>query len=522
VEARATPGPFSVLLRQSRVAAGLSQEGLAERAGLSVRGISDLERGVRRAPHPATLRRLVEALDLGPTERAALLAAAQPAADPAPVEARETRYARSGDINIAYQVVGHGPIDLVFVMGWVSHLDYFWQEPGFARFLRRLASFARVILFDKRGTGLSDRSVGLPTLEQRMDDVRAVLDAVGSERAALVGISEGGALCVMFAATYPHRTAALALVNAFPRRLWAADYPWGSTLADRERRMEEVERGWGNSEWASRDLALRAPSAANDVQFAQWWATYLRMSASPGAALAVVRMNLHIDVRPLLPTIHVPSLVIHRTGDRLVSVEAGRLMAAQIPGARYVELPGEDHLPFVGDQDTLLDALEEFLTGRRPAVESDRVLATVLAMEVVHPASDSEGASASVVRDQLERYRGRAAGTLDNGLLATFDGPARGIRCALAIIDGSRPLGIELRGALHTGECDLVEGGLGGVPFRIAASAMAEAEPGQVLVSRTVRDLVAGSGIQFDERPHRPAPEGPGLGLGPWQLVRPC
>jgi pimeloyl-ACP methyl ester carboxylesterase/DNA-binding XRE family transcriptional regulator len=500
-------------LRQSRVAAGLSQEALAERAGLSVRGISDLERGVRRAPHPATLLRLADALGLAQVARAALLAAAQPAApDLVASTPLETRYARSGDVSIAYQVLGSGPIDLVFVMGWVSHLDYFWEEPRFARFLRRLASFARVILFDKRGTGLSDRGVGLPTLEQRMDDVRAVLDAVGSERAALLGISEGGALCVMFAATYPQRTAALALVGAFPRRLWAPDYPWGATVAERERRLEQVERGWGSADWARRDLEQRAPSAAHDEQFASWWMTYLRMSASPGAALAAVRMNNQIDVRPVLPTIHVPTLVIHRTGDRLVPVELGRSMAAQIPDARYVELPGDDHLPFVGDQDTLLDALEEFITGGRQTIESDRVLATVLALEVASPSRALE----HVVREQLERHRGRLARTTPNGLLATFDGPARGIRCALAIIAESRPLGIELRGALHTGECDLVDGGLGGVPFRIALAALAHAEPGRVMVSRTVRDLVVGSGIEFDEHAQAEALEG----LGPWQLVR--
>jgi pimeloyl-ACP methyl ester carboxylesterase len=477
---------------------------------VSVRGISDLERGLRRTPHPATLRRLAEALNLDDAERTALsvVASATPAVREA-TELPQTRYARSGDISVAYQVFGSGPIDVVFIMGWVSNLDFFWQEPRFARFLTRLASFARVIMFDKRGTGLSDRGVGLPSLEQRMDDVRAVMDAAGSERAALVGISEAGALCLTFAATYPQRTTALALLGCYPRRQWAEDYPWGATPASRDRRIRAIEAGWGSREWARQDLETRAPGVAHDEHFSQWWATYLRMSASPGAAVDFTRMASQIDVRPILPTIHVPTLVIHRVGDRQVSVEAGRYMATQIPTARYLELPGDDHLPFVGDQDAMLDPLEAFLSGSQPAEESDRVLATVLALDPV--------ADANVLRSQLERFRGRAAGTAA-AEFATFDGPARGIRCAVAIVDESRMRGAVPRAALHTGECDLVGDSLGGVPFRIAASAMAHAEPGEVLVSRTVRDLVAGSGIQFEEysRPLAPA------GLGPWLVVKPA
>ncbi len=519
-----THPPFSALLRQCRLAAGLSQEELAERSGLSSRGISDLERGQRRAPHPATLRRLVDALGLDDVARAGFVRAAQPTAEQgasgvAENVPRETRYARSGDVSIAYQVLGDGPIDLVFVMGWVTHMDYFWQEPGFARFLRRLASFSRLILFDKRGTGLSDRSVGLPNLEQRMDDVRAVMDAVGSQRAALLGISDSGPLCAMFAASYPERTTALVLFGSFPRRLWASDYPWGATPADRERMAEAIQQDWGSIEWATRDLELRAPSVARDRQFSQWWATYARMSASPGAAVALVHMNSQIDVRPVLPTIHVPTLVIHRADDRQVALETGRYMASQIPGAQYCELPGIDHLPFVGDQDGVLDAIERFLTGAPPATEPDRVLATVLALEIASGQDiwrDRQAAYAGAMREHIERYRGRPARSTGSGLLATFDGPARGIRCALAIIDESRPLGIELRGALHTGECDLVAGGLGGVPFQIATSAMAQAKPGEILVSRTVRDLVVGSDIQFAEHDQRVAADG----LGPWQLFR--
>jgi predicted ATPase/pimeloyl-ACP methyl ester carboxylesterase/DNA-binding CsgD family transcriptional regulator len=436
----------------------------------------------------------------------------------APAAARlETRYARSGDVNIAYQVVGQGPIDLVFVMGWVSHLDYFWQEPRFARFLRRLASFSRLILFDKRGTGLSDRGVGIPTLEQRMDDVRAVLDAVGSERAVLLGVSEGGALCMLFAATYPRRTSALALVGCFPRRLHAPDYPWGEPVREREQRLQGVEDGWGSVEWATADLERRAPTAAHDAAFTHWWSTYLRMSASPGAASALLRMNTEIDIRPVLPSIGVPTLIVHRREDRTVSVEAGRYLAAQMPGARYVELPGQDHLPFVGDQDAILDAVEAFLTGVPPAAQWDRVVATVLAMEVVDAATtvaslgdrrwrEVQAAYAAVVRDNLERFRGRPAGATGTAFLATFDGPARGIRCASTILDQSRLLGIELRAGLHTGECDLVDGEPGGPAFRVATWVMAQAPPGDVLTSSTVRDLVVGSGLPFEEWQ---APAGP-------------
>ncbi len=423
----------------------------------------------------------------------------------------KTRYARSGDVNIAYQVVGRGPLDLVFVMGWVSHLDYFWQEPRFARFLRRLASFSRLILFDKRGTGLSDRSVGLPTLEQRMDDVRAVMDAVGSERAALLGVSEGGAMCTLFAATYPSRTLSLALLGCFPRRIRSSDYPWAASNEEREQRARDMEQDWASIGWARRDLQRRAPGVADDDQFARWWATYLRMSASPGAAVTAMRMNNQLDVRPVLPAIHVPTLVVHRTDDRVAHVEGARYIAAQVPGARYLELPGEDHLPFVGDQDAVLDAVQEFLTGVLPAPDSDRVLATVLAMEIVDPARtvgtvgerrwrELREANAAIVRGQLERYRGRLAGTPGSLLLATFDGPARAIRCATAIVDESRALGIAMRAGLHAGECALADGELDGLVFRTATAAMARAEPDEVIVTGTVRDLVAGSGLLLRQR----------------------
>jgi pimeloyl-ACP methyl ester carboxylesterase len=425
------------------------------------------------------------------------------------VEIPDVKYARSGDVAIAYQVVGEGPLDLVFVMGWVSHLDYFWEEPLFARFLRRLASFSRLILFDKRGTGLSDRvpSDQLPTLEERMDDVRAVMDAVGSKRAALMGISEGGPLCALFAATYPERTAALVMFGTYARRIEAPDYPWAPSAEEHERFLEEVESGWGGPV----GLAGRAPSLVDDERFRRWWSTYLRMSVSPGAAVALTRMNSQIDVRGVLPTIGVPTLIIHRTGDRTLSVEGARYMAERIPGAKLVELPGEDHLPFVGDQDGVLEAIEEFLTGTRQAVEVDRVLATVLFTDIV----DSTRRAAELgdrrwrelleahhdeVRRELERYRGHEVDTAGDGFLATFDGPARAIRCACAARERVRALGIELRVGLHTGECELLGEKVRGIAVHTGARVLGEAGPGEVLVSSTVKDLVAGSGIVFEDR----------------------
>ena len=421
----------------------------------------------------------------------------------------ETRYARSGEVNIAYQVLGEGPLDLVFVMGWVSHLDWFWEEPSFARFLRRLASFSRLILFDKRGTGLSDRvSLSeLPTLEQRMDDVRAVMDAAGSERAALMGVSEGGPMCALFAATYPERTAALVIIGGYPRRLSAPDYSFATTREDYDHFMAEVERDWGGPV----GLEARAPSMADDPRFRDWWATYLRMSASPGAAFALTKMNAEVDVRSVLPTISAPTLVVHRTGDRSLPVEGARFMAEQIPGARLFELPGNDHLPFVGDQDEILDEVEEFLTGVRRGPEPDRVLATVLFTDVV---GSTERAAElgdqrwhllleehnAIVRRELDRWRGREVDTAGDGFLAAFDGPARGIRCACAIRDSIRGLSLEIRAGLHTGEVQLTGDNLAGIAVHLGARVAALAGPSEVLVSSTVRDLVAGSGIEFDER----------------------
>lgn len=421
----------------------------------------------------------------------------------------ETRYARSGDVNIAYQIVGDGPLDLVFVSGWVSNLDLMWAEPSYARFLRRLASFSRLILFDKRGTGLSDRvpDADLPTLEARMDDVRAVLDAAGAERAALLGHSEGGPMCLLFAATYPERTIALALIGTYARRLSAEDYPFGAAPEAYEAFLREIADGWGGPV----GLEVRAPSLVDDERFRTWWADYLRMSASPGAALALTRMNGEIDVRAVLEAVGVPTLVVHRTGDRSLPVEGARYLAERIRGARLVELPGEDHLPFVGDADEILEEIEEFLTGIRPLREPDRVLATVLFTDIVGSTTraaelgdrrwrDLLEAHHSLVRRQLERWRGREVDTAGDGFLATFDGPARAIRCAVAIRGAMAPLDLEIRAGLHCGEVELVGDDVAGIAVHTGARVAALARANEVLVSSTVRDLVAGSDIGFEER----------------------
>ena len=408
---------------------------------------------------------------------------------PGPVQ-----YARSGDVNIAYQVCGNGPIDLVFVMGWVSHLEYFWKEPSFARFLARLASFSRLILFDKRGTGLSDRVAveHLPTLEQRMDDVRAVLDAVGSRRAVLLGVSEGGPMCSLFAATHPAQTEALIMVGTYARRLHAPDYPWAPDAEHREIFFKEIVDHWGGPV----GIEDRAPSVAGDPAFRDWWASFLRMGASPAAAIALTRMNAEIDVRHILPTVRVPTLVLHRTGDRTLLVEEGRYVAQLIPSARFVELPGDDHLPFVGDQDALLDEIERFLAHARTPVDSDRVLVTILCGD-----ADVSGADLRALFGRhAPRYGGRGIHADDGHVFVVFDGPARAIRCACEIAADARRSGQPVRLGLHTGECEMVAGAPQGVVAEIGRRVAALAPPGEVRVTRTVVDLVAGSGLQFADR----------------------
>jgi pimeloyl-ACP methyl ester carboxylesterase len=421
----------------------------------------------------------------------------------------QTRYARSGDLNIAYQVVGDGPFDLVYVPGWVSNVDLMWEEPSYARFLDRLASFSRLILFDKRGTGLSDAVTvdGLPTLEQRMDDVRAVMDAVGSERAALLGHSEGGNMCALFSATYPERTTALALLGCYAKRIRSDDYPWAPAWEDRLREIEDTERTWVDPAL----VRAIAPSRAHDAAFVAWMTRYFRGSASPRGAAELLRMNTMIDVREVLPAIRVPTLLVYRSGDRDVDVEEGRYIAALIPGSRFVELPGADHLMWAADADAILDEVEEFLTGVRRGPDPDRVLATVLFTDVV---GSTEMATRlgdrgwrelldrhhTVIRRELERWRGREVDTAGDGFLAAFDGPARAIRCAFRAVEAVRELGLEIRAGVHTGEVELVGDDVRGIAVHIGARVSALAGANEVLVSRTVADLVAGSGIELVDR----------------------
>jgi class 3 adenylate cyclase len=420
----------------------------------------------------------------------------------------ETRYAKSGDVHIAYQTLGGGPLDVLVVQGFTSHLEHTWEEPRQAALYRRLAAFARLVVLDKRGTGLSDRvpHPELPSLEQRMDDVRAVLDAVGSERAAIVGFWEGGPMALLFAATYPARTRALVLYATPVSFRSAPDYPWWSD-ARNARALERIATRWGQGDV----LAGLCPSLAGDERARRWFARHERLAASPGAALALWRMNMEIDVRHVLPAVRVPTLVLHRRDDPVLHVDASRWVAARIPGARFVELPGRDHLPWVGDAAAVTDEIQQFLTGAREAVDLDRVLATILFVDLVDStrraaaAGDARWASLlaafyAAARRELERFRGREVKTTGDGFVATFDGPARAVRAALAIAGCARDLGLEARAGAHTGECEVHADDVGGLAVHIAARIGALARPGEVLVSSTVRDLVAGSGLGFVDR----------------------
>jgi pimeloyl-ACP methyl ester carboxylesterase len=416
----------------------------------------------------------------------------------------ETRYAKSGDVNIAYQVTGAGPPDLVLVAGFVSHLDNDWDEPRSARMLERLAGFSRLIRFDKRGTGLSDRPGGLPDLETRMDDIRAVMDAVDSAQAVLFGYSEGGPLSMLFAATYPRRVSSLVLYGTYAKRRDPDDdYPWAPTWEARLAAAAEVEQTWASDA----QLGKMAPSA--DEQMARWWRARARASASPGAARDLILMNSQVDVRAALPAIEAPTLVLHRTGDRDARVAEGRYIADHIRAARFVLLEGEDHVPWI-DPDQIVDQIEEFVTGVVPAHEPERILATVVFTDIVGSTEraaalgdrrwrDLIDAHHRLVRANLDRFRGREVDTAGDGFLATFDGPARAVRFALASARDVRELGIELRAGVHTGELELVGDDVRGINVHICARVAGLAGPSQVLASSTVRDLVAGSGLEFEE-----------------------
>ncbi|WP_223428196.1 adenylate/guanylate cyclase domain-containing protein [Tateyamaria pelophila] len=424
----------------------------------------------------------------------------------------ETKYAKSGDTHIAYQVVGEGDLDVVYVPGWVSHVELCWKEPTLNRFLSRIASFARLIIFDKRGTGLSDRVSNdqLPTLEERADDLLAVMDAANSSRAALIGFSEGGNLAAFFAASHPERTSGLVMFGAFGKRIRSPDYPWAPTPEERQKDYEFVEREWGNL----MDLEHYAPSKANDEAFMRRTCAYLRRSASPGAAVTLLKMNTEIDLTNVLPAVHVPTLVLHRTGDRDANVEEGRWIADRISGAQFKELPGEDHFPWVGDSEAIIEEIQAFVTGEKPRPPSERVLATIMFTDIVgstdlaHQLGDAAWKDLLNQHDQLcvqaiNEHNGRLVKGTGDGLLATFDGPGRGISCGKKIVSIARGLGLSVRCGLHTGECELRGDEIAGVAVHLAARVSALAGADQLLVSRTVRDLVAGSGHTLqDEGEH--------------------
>ena len=419
----------------------------------------------------------------------------------------ETRYTRYGTINIAYQVFGDGPVDLVLVPGWVSNLDMMWEEPRLASWLRQLGSFARVMLFDKRGTGLSDRVTDTPMLEERMEDVRAVMQAVGSERAALVGYSEGGPMCALFAATYPQMARAVVMIGSFPRRSRTEGFPIGPSEAELEEFIKGIGEHWGTT-YA---LDIRAPSMRHDDRFGAWWAKFLRMSTSPAAAEALTRANAQIDIRDILPTIRVPTLLIHATGDRTLPIAFSRYMVERIPGAKLVEIDSDDHLPWLEGGDEILRAIEEFLTGAHHDAGADRVLSTIMftdivgSTEILAETGDANwralrGAHDEAVRGNLAAFDGREMNTTGDGFLAIVDGPARAVRCGQNICADAERVGVSVRVGLHTGECELRGPEISGLAVHVASRITDLAPSGVVLVSRTVRDLVAGSGLRFETR----------------------
>jgi class 3 adenylate cyclase len=420
------------------------------------------------------------------------------------------RYAKSGDLHIAYAIQGDGPMDLVWVPPWISQVEYLWAEPSLERVLGRLTQFARVITFDRRGSGLSDPFFGAPTLEEQMDDVLAVMDAAGSEDAAICGTLEGGPMASLFAATHPDRTNALVLYATFARATWAPDYDWAWPAEQRDREMADLVEHWGEGLIAS----AVAPSKRGEPGFMEWAGRLERLAASPATIRRLVSLIGEFDVRDVLPSIRVPTLVMHRTGDSFIKVEHSRYIASKIPGARYVELEGDENMFSVGDWEALIGELEEFLTGTRHEREPDRMLATVLFTDICdstrHAAEMGDRGwrfllerHDTLFRQALERHRGREVKRTGDGFLATFDGPARAIRCAASVAEAMGSLGLQIRAGLHTGELEVMDGDLGGLAVHIASRVMGAAAPNEVLVSGTVKDLVVGSGIDFEDRGER-------------------
>ena len=432
-----------------------------------------------------------------------------------------THYVKSGGVNIAYQVTGDGSLDIVYVPGWVSNLDHSWTSPRFVHMIERLSSFSRLIRFDKRGTGLSDRNVGFPTLEERMEDLHAVMDAVGSKRAALFGSSEGGNVSMLFAATYPGRTAALLLSGCFAKGVWSEDYPWAKTKERTEEELVQIERDWGSPA----DLSNAAPSLANDEFERDWFASYLRNSASPTDAISLWRWNAEIDVRDILPAIHVPTLIIQRTGDRWVKVEEGRYLANHIAGAKYVELAGDDHVIWGEDSDRLVEEIQAFLTGARPPPMTERVLLTVLFTDIVGSTSIAANIGDQKWRDLLQRHdddirielrrsQGTEIKTTGDGFLAAFQRPTRAIQCATAICSRMAKIGLQVRAAIHIGECEKRGDDLSGIAIHLASRLLGYAQAGEIIASRTVKDLVVGSGFAFEDRGEAKLRDVPGT----WQI----
>ncbi|CAN7486590.1 alpha/beta fold hydrolase [Mesorhizobium amorphae] len=479
-----------------------------------------LQRELKLQPEPET-RHLQEELRTRRMMPQATSRTAAPASSASPARAGErpafenepmrppTHYVKSAGINIAYQVTGDGPIDLIYVPGWVSNLDLAWASPRLSHVLRRLGTFSRLIRMDKRGTGLSDRNVGLPTMEERIEDVRAVLDAVGSKRTVLFGSSEGGPMCMLFAATYPERTAALVLNGAYASGRWSRGYPWAKTSEQVEEDLAVVEREWG----AAADMSNAAPSLMSDTFEREWFAAYLRNSASPADAIALWRWGTEIDVRDILPAIHVPTLIVQTAGDRWIKREEGRYLATHIEGARYIELAGRDHVMWGENSDRLVDEIQAFVTGALPAAPGERVLVSVLSVEIEgsDAGADPIERHAEDIRAELLVAEGRQIRRSASGFLAVFQRPTRSIQCAIAIRHRLRQSGLDVRAAVHTGECEERSDDFSGIAIDLSSRLLDHARPGEIIASRTVRDLVVGSGLTFEEHGEMEASGLPGV-----------